>query len=503
MRGARGYPTRNLRAVSSVVWSMTKTTRLAATVAVAAAVSVPVTATAQAAAPWATPGAFGAPAHYVQQPVLAFGANGNGLAGWDTHTAPPTGVPPAPAGNVLRLTQGDGHGAVRTFPETLVAGPALGDDGRGLILRSALAAGGRKTNIMWSNVDAAGAVGAPRPLVSAALAQAPTLAVDARGDALAGWAEVAPPRSKRQLWSTLTVKVAWKPAGARTFSKPQALFDSQVLAYDDPGHVVVALNAGGRALVAYGDAHETRHGTKTNMYAWTAARAGARFGTRLTAGPHDGVVETGAVVDARGRSTIVWGSQDGGEEANEPWVVRAASLVPGGKRFGAVQTLDSGGVNRPMGTIAVAADGAGRVLAAWSGVRRDPGVQGGFTFPVQTATLDPATGRFGAVQQLAPDGAVGGAAVRGQDGAAIVTWAHVVQYQLTDQALAAVRPAGATAFGTPEALAEPDDAQPPAVAFDPASGAPVAAWSARPGGHDPFYGLQQDAVLRIASRAAP
>lgn len=481
---------------------MRKTAGRAVVVAVGAVAAL-VPGAAQAAPPWSAARAFGAPAQYVQAPVVAFGANGNGLVGWSTRTSPPTGVPPAPAGNMLRLTQGDGYGALRTLPDTLVAGPALGADGRGLILRSATPAGARKSKIMWSNVDAAGAVGAPRPLVTATLAQSPTLAIDGRGDALVGWAEVTPPRSRRQLWATLTIKVAWKRAGARAFSKPQTLFDTQALSYDDPGHVVVAVNNAGRALVALADAHETRHGTKTNMYAWIAPRAGARFGTRLPAGPHDGYAQTGALVDARGRATLVWGSQDGGEEANRPWVVRAASLAAGAQRFSAVQTLDTGAVNRPMGTVSLAADTAGHVLAAWSGVRRDAGVQGGFTFPVQTANLDPATGAFGPVTQLAPDGAVGGAAMRPIDGAAVVTWAHVAQYQVTDQAMAAVRPFAVSPFTAPEALAEPDDAQPPAVAFDPVTGAPVAAWSARPGGHDPAFGLQQDAVLRISSRAAP
>jgi hypothetical protein len=474
------------------------------TVAAVVAAAVLVPAAAQADAPWSTPSVFGTPADYVRQPVLAFGANGNGLAGWNTSLQPPTGVQPPPSGSVLRLTQGDGYGELRALPEQLVAGPALGADGRGLILRSATAAGGQKTSITWSNANAAGAVGAARPLVVATLAQAPRLAVDARGDALAGWAELTPARSKRQLWRTLTVKVAWRPAGARTFSRPQALFDTEALDYDHPGDVVVALSSTGRALVAYADGHDTRHGTKTNMYAWTAPRAGARFGKRLTAGPHDGIAETAAVVDARGRSTVVWGSQDGGEEANRPWVVRAASLAAGARHFGAVQTLDAGGaVNRPEGTVAVAADGAGHVVAAWSGIVRDPSALQGIAFPVRTATLDPATGAFGTTQQLAPSGAVGGVAVRPRDGAAVVAWAHVVREQLTDQAMAAVRPTATAPFGAPEALAEADDAQPPAVAFDPATGAPVAAWSARPGGHDPFFGLQRDAVLRVASRAAP
>jgi hypothetical protein len=492
---------------------MRKITSVAAVVALA----VLAPAGAQAAAPWAAPTAFGTPADYVQSPHIAFAANGNGLAGWDGVTSPAGGgvlvQPPAGndgiAGSVLRLTQGDGFGELRTLPDTLVAGPELAADGRGLVLRSTISGadpnGNRKTRVTWSNVDAAGALGTPHALFAATLTDAPTLAVDARGDALVGWTEYAPPKSKRRLWGSLTLKAAWRPAGSKSFNKPRTLFVTQSLDYDHSGQVAVTLNASGRALIAYGDAHDTHHGTSTKVYAWAAPRAGAAFGPTLTAGTHQGVVRTAAALDARGRATVVWGSQDGGEEANKPYTVQAASLAPGSRKFGAAQTLDdgSGAIERSMGTLALAIDGGGRVVAAWSGVRRDPSAKFGIVFPVQSATSDPATGRFGAVQQLAPDGAVGGVATRPQDGAAVVTWAHVVQYQMTDEAMAALRPAGAAAFGAPEALAEPDDAQPPTVAFNPASGAPVAAWSARPGGHDPFYGLQRDAVLRVASRAAP
>src|SRR5690242_9759324 len=104
---------------------MRKTIRVGAVV-VAAGVLAP--AAAQAAAPWSAPSAYGAPQQNVLRPVLAFGADGNGLAGWNTQTSPPLGVPPAPNGSILRLTQGDGHGALRALPDTLVAGPALGAD---------------------------------------------------------------------------------------------------------------------------------------------------------------------------------------------------------------------------------------------------------------------------------------------------------------------------------------------------------------------------------------
>jgi hypothetical protein len=45
---------------------------------------------------------------------------------------------------------------------------------------------------------------------------------------------------------------------------------------------------------------------------------------------------------------IAWGTQDGGEQADRPWIVRAATLAPGARRFSKAQTLDPGrGINRP------------------------------------------------------------------------------------------------------------------------------------------------------------
>jgi hypothetical protein len=452
-----------------------------------------------AAAPWSAPQDVG-PAGATLAPTLAFAPDGNGLAGWNAHVNVPLGPPPAnfigDTGRVMRLTQGDGFGEVRALPDTLVAGPALDDQGRGVILRSAPVPQDRlgRVRFSWSQVNAAGAVGAARSLGTVALAGAPAVAVDARGDALVAWVE----RGRSEaLTGRLTVKGAWRRAGAARFGTPKTLFESQDIYVDTPGAVVVALNRAGRGIVAFADAHETRLGVRRKMYAWTA-RAGRPFGSTLTAGAHDGIVEAAAVVDARGRATLVWGSQDAGIEAGHPWVVRATSLAPGAAKWGAVQVLDDGGgaVNRPWGNVAAAVDASGRVTAAWSGVRRASAPLG-FVFPVFTATAD--AGRFGAVQQLAPSGSVGGVAAR-PDGTVIVAWAHVVQYQRTDQAQAAVRGAGATAFGPVEDLAAPDGAGWPGVAFDPRTGAPVAAWASAP----PSTSANPPApVLRVATRSAP
>jgi hypothetical protein len=74
---------------------------------------------------------------------------------------------------------------------------------------------------------------------------------------------------------------------------------------------------------------------------------------------------------------------------------------------------------------------------------------------------------------------------------------------LPNQAFAAVRPAGARTFGAREAVADPDIASPPTVAFDPLTGRPTVGWDARPNGVDPSMGVARTAVLRFATREAP
>jgi hypothetical protein len=125
---------------------------------------------------------------------------------------------------------------------------------------------------------------------------------------------------------------------------------------------------------------------------------------------------------------------------------------------------------------------------------------------VLVATSD-AGGHFGATQQVAPTGTLGGLAMR-QDGTAILSYARIVSASPfgeidTDQAFAVLRPRLPALFGAPEAIAAPDHALAPVVAFDPRSGQATAAWPARLGGADPSAGTATTAVLRVATRDVP
>ena len=470
---------------------------------------------ASAAAPWSAPADLGPPADYVEAPTLAFAPAGTGLAGWLVRAQPADagGLPGAIDVNyrgdndgytsrIAAIGAGGALGAPRVLQGIDVAGPALDAAGRGVVLRSQILASDpdarRRQRVTWATVSAQGAVGRAHPLLTATLTDPPSLAVDARGDAVAAWSEYVAPKSRRALWGSFRVRAAFRRAG-HGFGRPMTLFVTQALDYEHNGAVTAAIGRDGRALVAFADARENPGRDRRAVYAWRRGDRG-RFGPTMKVGPQHGFADVAATVTDSGRAVVAWGTQDGGEEANMPWVVYAASLGPHASKFGALQTLDPGGaVERPFGGVAPASAPAGRVTVAWSAVRG--GGPAGIAFPVMTATSD-ATGRFGPAQTVAPSGAVGGVAVR-RDGTAIVTWATARGIQQTTQAMAAIRAAGATAFGAPEAIADPDVAGPPAVAFDPVTGRPTVAWPARPGGVDPSMGVGPTAILRVATRAAP
>ena len=87
------------------------------------------------------------------------------------------------------------------------------------------------------------------------------------------------------------------------------------------------------------------------------------------------------------------------------------------------------------------------------------------------------------------------------DGGAVLAWAHPTEdYQLTDQILAATRPAGGASFGIAEAVSPVEDAAQPAVALDPRTGGPVVVWSAAVAPQPTLDSPPSDRVLRIATR---
>jgi hypothetical protein len=171
--------------------------------------------------------------------------------------------------------------------------------------------------------------------------------------------------------------------------------------------------------------------------------------------------------------------------------VYAAVRSAGSARFSAAQALDRGGpAIRPNGRVAFAVGRDGSAVVAWSSPLGS--YSAGLRSAVRVATAGP-LGRFGAQSELAPSGAVGDVAI-GAGGAAIVVWSQVAGEEEPLDSIAAVRPAGASAFATPEPVSPRESASYPAAAFDPRSGQPVVVWTGTPAGS-----LGQ--VLRMARRS--
>jgi hypothetical protein len=197
--------------------------------------------------------------------------------------------------------------------------------------------------------------------------------------------------------------------------------------------VAVAVGGRGEVVVAY----QRERGRARTIEARVLGR---RLGRPQTLGPQRGLVDLSAAMASNGRAVVAWGSQDVGEEANEAYRVYATARR-----------------SSPLGSYGAGPRSAVRVASA--GPR----------------------GHFGAQRELAPSGAVGDVAI-GARGAAIVVWSQVAGEEEPLDVIAALRPAGASAFGPPEAVSPSERASYPAAAFDPRSGQPVVVWAGTPAG---------------------
>jgi hypothetical protein len=450
-----------------------------AALAIAATLAIAIAPAAVAAAPWSTPLDTGPPSDFADVIGLGFAPSGLDVVGW-THDS---------TSLIARGRSTVPQGSQRIVGAPLAAGPQFDAQGRGVILTAqplkTKPAAPTRTRLAWARVTARGVPGRLHTLATATYLTGPWLAGNARGDAIAAWTEqiVLNERgdSKYRTWATYRAR-------GGSFGRPEVVFDTP--AHDDGNPISVAVGRDGRAVVVEANTSKIRVRMRT-------ARRG--FGAVRGFGFQHGLTQTAAAISDGGRTIVVWGTQDAGEQADTPWVVSAARLRAGTTRF-FEQTLDHGGLRvRPEGRIALAIGRDERATVAWSAMA--PGGVDGVLFPIMTARSDRA-GFFAPKRRIAPSGAVGDVAIRA-DGATIVVWSSMRQPQLTDQAQAAVRPAGARSFGPVELLGPLDLATPPRVAFNPLTGRPVAAWIADTAPFDPAALDPTSTVLRIATRAAP
>src|SRR5438067_1934338 len=243
---------RDLRGVQSFQGQMK---RLIASGVAAAALAA--AAPAAADSPWSAPVDVGPPADYVYAPSLQFTAAGVGVALWLVR-AQPAGAGGLPGAiNVKAGADNDGISSrlailgtaggpelIVRANDTVAAGAGEDGSGRGVVHRTLVRGsnpnGYRKVRLGWSAVGRDGSIGALHPLASATVVTPPSLAVDARGDALAAWVEYQEPRRRQDLYGTNVVVAAWRPAG-KTFSRRVVLRRTQYLDFEHGGTVHVAM----------------------------------------------------------------------------------------------------------------------------------------------------------------------------------------------------------------------------------------------------------------------
>jgi hypothetical protein len=422
---------------------------------------------ASAAPPWSSPEVAQA-GRSAQGPAwLTFGRSDAGVAAWSTDAR--RFAVGNPGDTAIAAVRGARPAGVRTM-STGIAPPAAYGTTRVLHLRAkALAPSSARPRVRLgvSFGRTSGAVGTFRTLDDVRLASDPAIAVNAAGDAVAAWAEARGDRTL--LW------IARRRAGG-DFGSPQVIRGSGRVSA-----LAVAVGRGRHFVVAY----------QRSTGSGAGSRVEARFGG-VGGGPralHDlgrahGLSQVAAGVAPSGRTTVAWGTQDAGEEANRPFETRAAVKVAGARRFRSPVVLDRATeIDRPQGHVRVAVADDGTATVAWPTVvgTGQPG-DAARRYPIRIATQD-ARARFRVWQEVAPSGALGGLAVR-SDGVAAVTWSRFAAGgpPVATGVDASVRASAAGRFEPAESVSDAAPLHLPDLRFTGRSGRPVVAWTARPAG---------------------
>lgn len=287
------------------------------------------------------------------------------------------------------------------------------------------------------------------------------IAASQRGEVAAVWVEHLAGRDH--------LVVALRKSSNTKFGTPKVIAGSGFISSPS-----VAYSAGGDLLVAY-QRSTSRPGHPIRGVEARVQRAGHGWGKAQRLGASSGQSDISTAAAPSGRMVVAWGTLDGGEEANTPWIVRAAQRRPGPHAFNATQTLDtSQSISWPAGRVAAAIEPDGTATVAWSSIT---GPRGAMTYPARVATAYRSLA-FAAAQTLSPNAAVGDVAMSDQ-ATALVLWTTLSEASnstSTDQVFASLRPTAATAFAAPEQVSPAERADLPRAAFNPSTGRPAAVW---------------------------
>lgn len=411
------------------------------------------------------------------EPTIAFGGNGRALLSARI-TSNALGVPSRGFSRLFGQ-QPDGSFTGRGRA-ALAAPPAVYAHSRLALVRLPLAKGNvtaddllhPASSLGYSFGRTAGTLevdtGAYRRLTTRADRSDVAIAANDRGDVAAVWVEHLSGRDH--------LVVALRRPN-RPFGRPAVIIGSGAISSP-----ALTWSAGGDLLVAYQRSISRRGVTERRVEA-RVRRAGHGWGRPQRLGASSGFSQISVAAAPNGRMLVAWGTQDLGEEANRPWIVRAAQRPAGPRTFGATQDLELGedrharAFERPAGRVAAALAPDGTATVAWSGIA---GARFPSTFPARVATAGPSR-RFTSPQTLSPNAAVGD--VTSDDrGRTLVVWATLPQAgnsQTTGQVSASFRAAGAPTFAAPEQVSPEEAAHLPRAAFDPKTNRPAVVWISR------------------------
>ena len=308
----------------------------------------------------------------------------------------------------------------------------------------------------------------------------PAVAANDAGQVLVAWA------SANADCSRSGIQISIRRPGGSAFSAPVVLRGSG--RSEAPS---VSVGAGGDLLVAW----ERRLGNSRTAIESRFRPAGHGWGPVVKLGEGSVAGPLTTAVAQNGRAYVAWGSQTISESTG----LSAASFVavrPAGARsFRAAQTLErvqSGVAYLPLLAPRLALAGTSAYVA-WTG--HDS------AWRVRVSRSDSA-GRFGAPQSPSPAGtnAVLGGLAALPDGTAAITWTGLDAENLVKDVIAAVRPAGAQAFGSPEVVSDAA-MRLSSVALDPTTRQPTVVWAQRLG---PVTSVATiTAYVRASTRSVP
>lgn len=378
---------------------------LIAAALLAAALASPVS----AAPPWSAPTALNAPraprveANQLAQAELvsriSVGTAGLQLASWPT-----AGETAAAVTRVFVALDGDRTVRVRTsrivaassrYARTRILhliAKRVGDYRGFLTVQMGYEAG----TADLSTFEAARAIGGERTI-----RDAPVLAVNASGAAIAAWRHVRRGQADE-------IQIVTRPAGGR-FGPVRTVQRDDVETRTSIG---VGIDAGGRAVVAYAR-NTVPRGPARLAVRVLDTRTGELEDESRVAPPAGQRGPTEIVVGAQPRNraqamVVAWRAFPLSEGPTGTVDTAAAVLPAGGSDLDAAQALAKGGLTAyPRGPIAATIDAAGRPVVAWGELTPGPAGQPGLARTVPTVAQADSEGRFGAAQQLDAAGSIG------------------------------------------------------------------------------------------------